>query len=108
MKDEPAEHLGSRGKGRQKWRNNSIFEASDIKECEWIKEWQYKKEDIGDGFIIQIIVEMTRRWKENKWLELSNLKISQRMNLVIIGIKPGYEKLDFSRVILQSIPIRLR
>ena len=34
MKDEPAEHLGSRGKGRQKWCNNSIFEASDIKECE--------------------------------------------------------------------------
>ena len=62
---------------------------------------------MGEGTIVQTVVELTKTWKESRRLKLSNSKISQRMNLGIISIDVG-ENPDFSRVILQSIQICMR
>ena len=62
---------------------------------------------MGNGDLGQIVTEVTKRWEETRWLKLSNSNICRRMNWGIIVILVA-ESLDFSRVILQSIPIFLR
>jgi hypothetical protein len=45
-----------------------FFEAFDIDEFNRIKERRLEKEDmgVGGGCIAQIVLEMTKRWKESR------------------------------------------
>ena len=56
---------------------------------------------MGNGDLAQIVAEVTKRWKETRWLKLSNSNISRRMDLRIIAMRDTQaEGLDSSRVIL--------